>query len=94
MRDLNRLADCLLAERDAILVRWRDQVRALPSAKGLDLPTLNDHMPIWIVEMVAMLRAPLRAGDQAQRHSGGFERPGRPIRRDGVSQRGDEVLRS
>ena len=66
MSDLNRLADCLLAERDAILVIWRDQVRALPSAKGLDLPTLNDHMPIWIVEMVAMLRAPLRAGDQAQ----------------------------
>ena len=66
MSDLDRLADCLLAERDAILVLWRDQVRALPSAKGLDLPTLNDHMPIWIVEMVAMLRVPLEAGDQAQ----------------------------
>ena len=66
MTNLDRLADSLLAERDAILMLWRDQVRALPSAKGLDLPTLNDHMPIWIGEMVAMLRAPLEAVDNAQ----------------------------
>ena len=66
MTNLDRLADSLRAERDAILVLWRDQVRALPSAKGLDLPTLNDHMPIWIVEMVAMLRSPLEAADEAQ----------------------------
>jgi len=37
MKDLDSLALCLLAERDAILVAWRDQVRTLPSAKGLDL---------------------------------------------------------
>ena len=66
MTNLDRLADCLLAERDAILVLWRDRVRALPSARHLDLPTLNDHMPVWIVEMVAMLRTPLESVDGAQ----------------------------
>lgn len=66
MNHLDRLADCLLEERDAILVLWRDQVRALSSAKQLDLPTLNDHMPVWIAEMVAMLRAPPEAADAGQ----------------------------
>jgi signal transduction histidine kinase len=61
MEHLHRLADCLHKQRDAILVLWRDQVSALSSARKLDLPTLNDHMPVWIVEMVALLRAPCDA---------------------------------
>jgi signal transduction histidine kinase len=66
MKNLDCLADRLVAERDAILVAWRDQVRAIPSAKRLDLPTLNDHMPVWIVEMAAMLRVQPEIGDPGQ----------------------------
>jgi two-component system phosphate regulon sensor histidine kinase PhoR len=66
MKTLDRLGVRLLEERDAILVLWRDQVRALSSAKHLDLPTLNDHMPVWIAETAALLRAPLAAADDAQ----------------------------
>jgi signal transduction histidine kinase len=65
MNPLDRLACALLEERDDILVKWRDQVRAFASAKSLDLPTLNDHMPVWIVEMAALLRARPEAVDDA-----------------------------
>lgn len=53
---LDRLAVALLDDRDAILANWRAQVRRLPSAKDLDLPTLNDHMPVWIAELASALR--------------------------------------
>ena len=43
--DLGRLAVLIRKERKALLSQWREQVRALPSAKGLDTPTLNDHVP-------------------------------------------------
>ncbi|HUP29385.1 MAG TPA: sensor histidine kinase [Usitatibacter sp.] len=56
MKPLDKLAVELLEGRDAILVRWREQVRALPSAKKLDVPTLNDHIPGWIVELASTLR--------------------------------------
>ena len=46
----------LLEERDAILARWRERVRTLESAKDLDLPTLNDHMPVWIAELASALQ--------------------------------------
>lgn len=56
MNTLDRLAVMLLEERDAILAQWRAQVRVLDSAKHLDVPTLNDHMPVWIAELVSALR--------------------------------------
>jgi signal transduction histidine kinase len=62
MKTLDQLAVELLEERDAILVRWRNQVRALPSAQALDVPTLNDHIPGWLMELAATLR---RMGVQA-----------------------------
>jgi len=42
---LRQLATAILEERDAVLVRWREQVCALPSAAKLDTPALNDHIP-------------------------------------------------
>lgn len=56
MNTLDRLAVLLLDERDSILAQWRAQVRGLNSAKHLDLPTLNDHMPVWIAELASALR--------------------------------------
>ncbi|MEP7070285.1 MAG: RsbRD N-terminal domain-containing protein, partial [Usitatibacter sp.] len=60
MNTLDVLASALIDERDAILSRWREQVRALPSASHLDLPTLNDHMPVWLAELAEALHASLK----------------------------------
>lgn len=38
------------------MARWCKDVRDLASAKQLDLPTLNDHMPLWISELASALR--------------------------------------
>lgn len=42
-------------ERDALLARWREQVRRLPSARHLDTPTLNDHVPTLVAELATAL---------------------------------------
>ncbi|MFO0964238.1 MAG: sensor histidine kinase [Gemmataceae bacterium] len=52
MRDLERLAALIKHEQDALLSRWRQQVRQLPSAKRLDTPALNDHVPALLDELV------------------------------------------
>ena len=44
-------------ERDVLLVKWRGQVRLLPSAQDLDTPTLNDHVPSLLQELAAALKA-------------------------------------
>ena len=54
---LDKLATLIRGERDALLARWRQQVRELPSAQHLDAPTLNDHLPQLIDELAAALRA-------------------------------------
>ena len=54
---LDHLASLLEQEGDSLLARWREQVRGLPSAKDLDTPTLNDHIPSLLVELVEALRA-------------------------------------
>jgi|KBSSwiStaDraftv2_1062776.scaffolds.fasta_scaffold214006_2 two-component system, OmpR family, phosphate regulon sensor histidine kinase PhoR len=54
--DLDKLAQLITRERNALLLRWREQVRLLPSARALDTPTLNDHMPGLIDELAAALR--------------------------------------
>jgi signal transduction histidine kinase len=43
-------------DKETILLRWRERVRQLPSAKGLDVPALNDHMPALLDEMAQLLR--------------------------------------
>lgn len=55
--DLDNLAALIRRERDGLLSRWRQQVRALPSAQHLDVPTLNDHVPQLIDELAAALKA-------------------------------------
>ena len=54
--DLRQLADLVEAQRDPLLDNWRAKVRELPSAAGLDIPTLNDHMPALVDELVQALR--------------------------------------
>lgn len=53
---LDRLAALIERERDPLLARWREQVRQLPSAKHLDTPTLNDHIPLLLDELAAECR--------------------------------------
>ncbi|MDB5972083.1 MAG: two-component sensor histidine kinase [Hydrocarboniphaga sp.] len=40
-----------------IMLRWRTQIRALPSARHLDVPTLNDHIPGLLGELADALKA-------------------------------------
>ena len=56
MQNLDRLADLIVSEREILLAWWREQVRQLPSAKHLDVPTLNDHVPALLDELAAALR--------------------------------------
>jgi two-component system phosphate regulon sensor histidine kinase PhoR len=51
--NLDRLAVLIKSERAALLSRWREQVRQLPSARHLDTPTLNDHVPALLDELAA-----------------------------------------
>ena len=50
-----RLADLIARERESLLESWRRLVKLLPSAKHLDLPTLNDHMPALFDDLVREL---------------------------------------
>ena len=54
---LDQLAALVQHERDALLSRWRRQVRQLPSARQLDVPTLNDHIPGLLDELAAALQS-------------------------------------
>jgi two-component system, OmpR family, phosphate regulon sensor histidine kinase PhoR len=56
VNQLDRLAVLIVRERQALLSRWREQVRLLPSARSLDTPALNDHMPGLIDELAAALQ--------------------------------------
>jgi two-component system, OmpR family, phosphate regulon sensor histidine kinase PhoR len=40
-----------------LLSRWRQQLRQLPSARNLDTPTLNDHIPKFLEELAAALES-------------------------------------
>lgn len=51
------ISELIGTHRDALLAQWRREVRALPSAKNLDVPRLNDHVPVLIAELCAALRA-------------------------------------
>ncbi len=53
---LDELAALVLEERDSLLARWREQVRELPSARKLDVPSLNDHIPGLLDELAAALQ--------------------------------------
>jgi len=57
INDLDKLAALIKQERNALLSQWREQVRQLPSAKHLDTPTLNDHIPGLLDELAAALQS-------------------------------------
>lgn len=49
---ISALAELIHTNKEALLVAWRAKVRELPSAKHLDVPTLNDHIPGLLDELV------------------------------------------
>lgn len=51
------LASIIRSEREALLARWRVDVRQIPSARTLDIPTLNDHIPFLLEELADALEA-------------------------------------
>ncbi len=57
MNVLDQLAALVRQERLVLLSRWRQQVRQLHSARQLDVPTLNDHIPELLDELVAALQS-------------------------------------
>lgn len=57
MTEMQRFADALERGRDALLAEWRRQVRAIPAARELDEPTLNDHVPHLLDEMIGEFRS-------------------------------------
>jgi signal transduction histidine kinase len=56
LQNLGKLAELIQRERDTLLVGWRKQVRQLPSAKHLDTPALNDHIPAILDELASSFR--------------------------------------
>ncbi len=53
--DPEKLATLIRQERTDLLAQWRQQVRQLPSARHLDIPTLNDHIPELLDELATAL---------------------------------------
>ncbi len=53
---VKQLADLIRRESGSLLDQWRAQVRDLPSAAHLDVPTLNDHIPQLLEELSTALR--------------------------------------
>jgi two-component system, OmpR family, phosphate regulon sensor histidine kinase PhoR len=49
---LNQLAELISQQQETLLTQWRQQVKQLPSAQHLDTPTLNDHIPRLIEEVI------------------------------------------
>ena len=44
-QNVDRLVSLIRTQRESLLARWRDEVRQLPGAAGLDTPTINDEVP-------------------------------------------------
>jgi len=53
--NLYELAALIRRERDTLLAEWRHEVRQLSVAHGLDVPTLNDHIPDLLEELACEL---------------------------------------
>ena len=51
--DLAKFAELIQRHRAAVLAKWREQVRRLPAAENLDVPTLNDHIPPLLDELAS-----------------------------------------
>ena len=57
IQNLNKLAALIRDQRDALITSWRMQVRELPSARHLDVPTLDDHVPPLLDGLVFALES-------------------------------------
>ena len=57
INDLDKMAGLVKQERHVLLSRWRQQVRQLPSARQLDIPTLNDHIPGLLDKLATALQS-------------------------------------
>ncbi|MBL8946897.1 MAG: sensor histidine kinase [Myxococcales bacterium] len=57
MNRMDQFASLIRAQRTTLLDQWRRQVRELPAAQHLDTPTLTDHIPQLIDELIAAFRA-------------------------------------
>jgi signal transduction histidine kinase len=57
MNVMDELAALIENHREALLHRWREQVRELPAAAHLDTPTLTDHIPQLLDELSAAFHA-------------------------------------
>ena len=68
--NLLELAKLIRARRGELLGHWRRDVRVLKGAEHLDVPTLNDHIPAFIDELVAALEHG-RVETVAEAHAGG-----------------------
>src|SRR5713226_4299991 len=55
--NLHRLANLIRRHREVLLATWRQEVRRLPAAQNLDVPTLNDHIPGVLDELADALIA-------------------------------------
>jgi signal transduction histidine kinase len=55
--NLSELATLIRRERDTLLAEWRHEVRRFAVAHGLDVPTLNDHIPDLLEELADELEA-------------------------------------
>jgi signal transduction histidine kinase len=81
--NLITLGHVIEEEQETILLRWREKVRQLPSAKGLDVPTLNDHVPALLEEMAQLLRDHADDGIEEKLLSGSPPTHGRQRLHDG-----------
>jgi signal transduction histidine kinase len=53
--NLQKFASTIQRRREEVLLDWRQQVRRLPAARNLDVPTLNDHVPPLLDELTDAL---------------------------------------
>jgi two-component system phosphate regulon sensor histidine kinase PhoR len=54
--DFEVLARLIQSERETLISRWREAVKKLPSARELDNPTLEDHIPTLVDDLILALR--------------------------------------
>ena len=55
--DLRTLALLIRRDIEPLLAKWRQAVRELPSARHLDVPTINDHIPNLLQELATALES-------------------------------------
>src|SRR4051794_35353207 len=54
---LRQLGILIKRQRSGLLSRWQLQVRTLPSARHLDVPRLNDHIPGFLDELAELFQS-------------------------------------